>query len=114
MARHSHDDQGVERTLLIDRAPDDLQWIYLNVKMATASHIWHNKDMIKDLEQAYRAKEKVKGVEFEPIEANERACNYDIGWFVMFYGDIFDQLSIDPPFTYFQASILNWLSLCPV
>ena len=77
------------------------------------SYIWHNKDMIKEMEQAYRAKEKVEGVEFEHIEANERACSYDIGWFVMFYGDIFDQLRIDPPFTHFQAGILNLLGMCP-
>ena len=52
------------------------------------SHTWRNKGMIKDLEQAYQTKEEVEGMKFEPIEADEWACSYDIGWFIMFYGDI--------------------------
>ena len=68
--------------------------------------------MIKDLEQAYQMKEKVNGVEFELVEANKWACSYDVGWFVMFYGDILNQLRISPPFTYFQVNVLNFLGMC--
>ena len=81
--------------------------------MVTASHTWHHQGMIKDLEQAHQAKEEVNSVEFEPIEANERAYSYDIDRFVMFYGNILDQLRVGPPFTHFQASILNSLGVCP-
>ena len=41
--------------------------------------------MIKDLEQAYRTKEEVDGVQFE---AHKWACSYDVDHFVMFYGNI--------------------------
>ena len=53
MAQRSRDGQGVERALLIDGAPDDLWWIHSDVKMAMVSHTWHNKGVMKDLEQAY-------------------------------------------------------------
>ena len=57
--------------------------------------------MIKDLEQAYWMKEKVDGVEFEPVEANKRVCSYDVDCFVMFYGNILEQLRMGLPFTHF-------------
>ena len=69
--------------------------------------------MIKDLEQAYWSKEKVDGVEFEPVKADKRACSYYIGCFVMFYDDILEQLRVGPLFTHFQASILNSFGMCP-
>ena len=96
MAQHSHDDQGVKRALLIDGAPDDLQWIHLDVKMATMSLNWCHRGMIKDMEQSYRTKEEVDGVKFEPAKADERACSYDVTHFIMFYGDILDQLRVGP------------------
>ena len=60
------------------------------MKMVTTSHTWRHRGMIKDLEQAYWTKEEVDGVEFEPVEANEQASSYDVGRFIMFYGDILD------------------------
>ena len=69
--------------------------------------------MLKDLEQAYWMKEEVDIVEFEPIEADERACTYDVSCFMMFYDDFLDQLRVRPPFTHFQVSVLNSLSICP-
>ena len=50
MAQRSHDGEGVERVLLIDRALDDLRWIHPDVKMASASLTWRHREMIKDLE----------------------------------------------------------------
>ena len=113
MALRSRDDEGVERALLIDGAPDDLRWIHPDVKMTTASLTWRHREMIKDMEQAYRKKEEVDGVELEPVEADERACSYDVERFVMFYGDILEQLRVGPPFTHFQVAILNSLGVCP-
>ena len=51
-------------------------------------------------------------MEFEPVKANEWACSYDINHFIIFYSDIVNQLRISPPFTHFQASVLNSLSVC--
>ena len=50
MAQRSHDSEGVERALLIDRAPDDLQWIHPDVKMVSASLMLRHQEMIKDME----------------------------------------------------------------
>ena len=113
MALRSRDDNGVERALLIDGAPDDLRWIHPDVKMTAASLTWRHGEMIKDMEQAYRTKEGVTGVEFEPVEADERACSYDTERFVMFYGDVLQQLRVGPPFTHFQAALLDSLGVCP-
>ena len=96
MALRSRDGEGVERALLIDGAPDDLRWIHPDVKMTAASLTWRHREMIKDMEQSYRTKEAVTGVEFEPVEADERACSYDTDRFVMFYGDILKQLRVRP------------------
>ena len=52
-------------------------------------------------------------MEFKPVEANEQACSYDVDCFVMFYGNILEQLMVGPRFMNFQASILNLLGLCP-
>ena len=90
MAQRSCDDVGVERALLIDGALDDLWWIYSDVKMVTTSLTWHHRSMIKDLEQAYRAKEEVDWVEFEPVKADKQACSYDVDHFVIFYGNILE------------------------
>ena len=81
--------------------------------MATASHTWRHRGMIKDMQQAYWMKEEVDEVEFEPTEMVEWVCSYDVGRFIMFYGDILDQLKVRPPFTHFQVSILNLLGMCP-
>ena len=81
--------------------------------MATVSHTWRHPGMIKDLEQAYRAKEEFDGVEFELVEADEWAFSYDVNHFVMFHGDILDQLRVGSSFTHFQAFILNSLGVCP-
>ena len=83
------------------------------MKMATTSHAWCHRGIIKDLEQAYRTKEEVDGVEFEPTEADEWACSYNVGHFIMFYDDILNQLRVRLPFTHFQVSVLNSLSVCP-
>ena len=48
-------------------------------------------------------KEKVDGVEFEPTEVNEWVYSYDVAYFIMFYGDILDQLRVGPLFTHFQV-----------
>ena len=53
------------------------------------------------MEESYRTKEEVDGVKFEPIEADERVCSYDVAHFIMFCGDILDQLRVDPLFTHF-------------
>ena len=50
MALRSRDDEGVERALLIDGAPDDLRWIHPDVKMTAASLTWRHREMIKDIE----------------------------------------------------------------
>ena len=68
--------------------------------------------MIKDMEQAYQTKKEVDGVEFEPTEIDKQACSYDVARFIMFYGDILDQLRVSPPFMHFQVSILNLLNVC--
>ena len=94
MAQRSRDQEGVERALLIDGAPDDLRWIHLDVKMVNALLTWRHREMIKEMEQAYRAKEEVDGVEFEPVEADEWACSYNTDRFVMFYSDILEQLRV--------------------
>ena len=96
MAQHSHDDQGVEQALLIDGAPDDLWWIHPDVKMAMTSLNWRHRGMIKDMEESYQTKEEVEGIEFEPVEADERVCSYDVAHFIMFYDDILDQLRVSP------------------
>ena len=80
--------------------------------MAIASLTWHHREMIKDLEQAYRAKEEVDGVEFELVEADKWACSYDVDHFIMFYDNILEQLRVGSPFTHFQVSILNSLDVC--
>ena len=113
MALRSRDEVGVERALLIDGAPDDLRWIHPDVKMANASLTWRHREMIKDMEQAYRAKEEVDGVEFKPVEADEQSCSYNTDRFVMFYDDILEQLRVGLPFTHFQVSVLNSLGMCP-
>ena len=71
------------------------------MKMAMVSHTWCHRGMIKDLEQAYWMKEEVNSVKFEPFKVDKQACNYDVGCFIMFYGDILDQLRVSPPFTHF-------------
>ena len=58
-------------------------------------------------------KEEVDGVEFEPAEADEHACNYDVACFIMFYGNILNQLRVGPPFIHFQVQVLNSLGVCP-
>ena len=82
------------------------------MKIATASHTWCHQGMTKDLEQDYRMKEEVDSVEFEPVKADEQACSYDIGHFIIFYGDILNQLRVRPPFTHFQVNVLNLLGMC--
>ena len=57
-------------------------------------------------------KEEVDSMEFEPVEVDKSVCSYDVGHFVMFYGDILEQLRVRPPFTHFQVFILNSLSVC--
>ena len=52
-------------------------------------------------------------MKFNPIEANEQAYSYDTGQFIVFYGDIIDQLRIDQPFTCFQIGVLYSLNVCP-
>ena len=81
--------------------------------MAMTSQTWHHRGMIKDMEQVYWTKEEVDRVEFDPVEANERVCSYNVDRFIMFYDDILDQLRVEPPFTHFQESFLNLLSVCP-
>ena len=58
-------------------------------------------------------KEEVNGVELEHFESNEQACSYDVEHFIMFYGNILNQLRVGPPFTHFQVSILNSFDVCP-
>ena len=58
-------------------------------------------------------KEEVKGMEFKPVEVDEWTCSYNTGRFIMFYGDIINQLRISPPFTHFQVSVLNSLDVHP-
>ena len=99
--------------MLIDRASDELRWIDLDVKMAVVSLNWHHRSMIKDMEELYRTKEEVEGVEFEPAEVDEWVCSYDVNRFIMFYNDILDQLRVGPPFTHFQVQVLNSLGVCP-
>ena len=77
------------------------------------SHTWRHWSMIKDLEQAYWMKKEVNNVEFKPAEADEWTCSYDVGCFIMFYGDILDQLRFGSCFTHFQANVLNSLGVCP-
>ena len=74
---------------------------------------WRHRGMIKDMEESYRTKEEVDGVEFELAKADEQVCSYDVAHFIMFYGDILDQLKVSPPFTYFQVQVLNLLGMCP-
>ena len=69
--------------------------------------------MIKDMEQAHETKEEVDRVEFELVEADERVCGYNVSRFIMFYGDILDQLRVELPFTHFQVGVLNSLDVSP-
>ena len=36
--------------------------------MATTSLNWRHRGMIKDMEESYRTKEEVLGIEFEPVK----------------------------------------------
>ena len=74
---------------------------------------WWSEDIIWELEQVYQSSEGVKGIEFRPIEVDKQSCNYDIGRFIMFYGDIIDRLRIGPPFTHFQVELLKVINICP-
>ena len=71
MVERFHDEQGVKWALLIDKAPDDLRWIYFDVKIVTTSHIWHNKNIIRDLEQVYQTIEEIDVLEFQLVEADK-------------------------------------------
>ena len=68
---------------------------------------------IKELESSYWKNEDVKGIVFEPVKLDERACSYNTNKFVIFYGDILAKLRIDPLFTFFQVDVLNMISICP-
>ena len=46
--------------------------------MMIASLNQHNKDMIRDLKWAYQMSEGIEWLEFQRIEADEQACNYDV------------------------------------
>ena len=62
MAQRSHGEQGVTHAHLLDVAPDDLRWIYPNIRMTITSNEWHNEATIKDLEQTYRMNKVIKGM----------------------------------------------------
>ena len=65
--------------------------------MAMASLNWRHQGMIRDVEESYRTKEEVNGIEFEPAKVDEWVCSYDVAHFIMFYGDIFYQLKVGRP-----------------
>ena len=68
--------------------------------------------MIKELEQSYRMNKKVIGIEFKPIEADERPCNHDTSRFVIFYVDIIARLRIGLPFNHFQVDVMCSIRVC--
>ena len=98
---------------MVEGGPNDLGWVHPEVKMATASLHWCNSENIKELETHFRTEEEMEGIDFEPVELDERVYNYDTGRFIMFYGDIMVKLWIDPPFSMFQANVLNAVGVCP-
>ena len=79
--------------------------------MSMASLNWHNKDIIRELEQVYQMNEEIEGLRFHLIRSNEQLCSYDMNQFIMFWSDIIDQLRMSPPFTNFQVNVLNLINV---
>ena len=92
-------------------ALNELKWIDMELKMKIASNDCHNRDMIEELERAYRTSEEVEGIKFHLVKEDEQPCDYDTNKFIIFYNDIIDRLRIGPPFTFFQVEVLNALGV---